>query len=165
MRQFLGALRHPRDYEWLSLRPFQRHSLVLLIAGTVYIGLGVVYTCTDPSADRIRGMGWALDVVPLKAWGGVWMVVGTLVVLSSRWPPASKKWGYSLLTLLSLCWSLIFLFSVVVFGTGESGLTGAFVWGLMSFLWWAIAGLTNPDDLIDMVDRITPSESVLPENL
>ena len=154
MKYLVRALRHPHDYEWWELRPFQRHSLVLAVAGLVYIGVGIAYTCTDPTPDRLSSIGWALEHIPLSAWGVVWILVGILAVLSARWPPASKTWGYSALTGLSMCWSALYGVGIALFDAPpEAGITGCFVWGLVSFLWWAIAGLTNPDDLLDMVDN------------
>lgn len=158
MRYLVRALRHPRDYKWWELRPFQRHSLVLAVAGLVYIALGAVYAFTDPTPQRLIGLKLALVAMPLEAWGVLWMIVGALALLSSRWPPASKTWGYSALTGLAACWAGIYLVGVVLLGTPGTGLVGALVWALMGFLWWAIAGLVNPDDILAMVDDIMATE-------
>lgn len=155
MKYLIGALRHPSNYRWLELRPFQRHSLVLLVAGIVYTGIGITYACTDPTESRLASLGWVLDFVPLRALGVVWMIVGTLAIVSARWPPASKTWGYSALTGLAAGWASIYLVAILRGDTPEQSMSGVFVWSLVAFLWWAIAGLTNPDDLIAMVEDDT----------
>lgn len=159
MKNLLAALRHPSEYEWLALRPWQRHSLVVGVAGVVYIAVGAVYVFTEPTAGRLVGLKLAISIAPIQVWGVAWVIVGLLAVISSRWPPASKKWGYTILSSLSCCWSAMYAVGVVI-GAPTSGLSGALVWALVAFLWWGIAGLDNPDDLIAMVEdpeRWTPT--------
>ena len=146
MKYFVRALRHPRDYQWLELRPFQRHSLVLAVAGGVYVIYGIVLANTEPTADRVASLKLALTVAPLDIWGGTWALVGILALISARWPPASKTWGYSAMTAMATCWGAFF---------GIAGnYPGLLVWWLVAFMWWAIAGLVNPDDVV-----VIPEES------
>lgn len=154
MKYLLSALKHPRDYRWLELRPWQRHSTVLVVAGLVYVAFGVTLMLTDPEPTRTTGLRFALSMMPLNGWGAVWITVGGLAVLSARWPPASKTWGYTALSLLAMFWGGVYALSVAFFDAPSNDLRGAIVWGLVVFLWWAIAGLTNPDDLRDVVDDV-----------
>lgn len=148
MKHLIGALRHPRDYAWLQLRPWQRHSLVLAIAGPVYIAVGWIYWSTDAPASRLESLRFAVNIMPLRAWGVLWMVVGVLALVSARWPPASKTWGYSAMSGIAWLWSGAYIVGVTLGNAAPTAmLSGGLVWGLVGFLWWAIAGLSNPDDL------------------
>jgi hypothetical protein len=127
----------------LALRGWQRHSLVLAVAGTVYALVGISYILSDANAARESSLRIALAWMPFDAWGCVWILVGMLAILSSRWPPASETWGYTTMTGLSAAWSAFYLFGIFL-GAPPQGFSGVLVWGLMAFLWWAISGLVNP---------------------
>lgn len=127
----------------LALRPWQRHSLVLAVLGTVYIGVGWAYVLTDPVPTRRDSLQLALNLMPLSAWGVVWIFVGCLGILSSRWPPASETWGYTTMSGLAALWGSFYL-SGVILGASMQSLSGALVWYMVAFLWWAISGLENP---------------------
>ena len=47
MKHLLTALTNPREYEW-GLRPWRRHSLVVLVAGFAYIAIGATYLLAEP---------------------------------------------------------------------------------------------------------------------
>lgn len=143
MKHLFAAIRHPHDYDW-GLRPWRRHSLVVLVAGCAYIGIGATYILTEPVASRSSSLALALNLMPMSAWGVVWIAVGTLAIISSRWPPASETWGYSTLSGLSAWWAACYALGVVM-GAPSQSASNALLWGLVAFLWWAIAGLWNPD--------------------
>lgn len=125
------------------LRPWKRHSLVLAVLGTLYILNGVTFIFADASANRRLSLQVAISIMPLWAWGGVFIATGGLGVLSSRWPPASETWGYTALAGLSALWACFYAWGVA-YGAPVETVTGVFTWGGMSFLWWAISGLVNP---------------------
>lgn len=129
-----------------SLRPWQRHSLVLAVAGVVYICVGLAYILTPATDTRTESLTLVLNAAPLDVWGVVWMLVGFLSLLSTRWPQSSKTWGYSALTALAAAWGSAYLLGALLLDTPASAITGGFVWLLVAFLWWAIAGLMNADD-------------------
>jgi uncharacterized membrane protein len=128
---------------WLALRAWQRHSLVLAVAGTVYILVGISYIVSKPTESRQESLQLAISWMPLPVWGGVWIFVGCLAILSSRWPPASETWGYTTMTALAAAWSTFYVFGIV-FGAPAQGFSGVLVWALIAFMWWAISGLVNP---------------------
>jgi biotin transporter BioY len=132
-----------------ALRPWQRHSLVLTVAGFVYVCLGIIYLAVPLTADRAGGLRLALRLTggSIAPWAIAWIVVGTLALTSTRWPPSSKTWGYTALTALAALWGSVYGLGVLFLHAPHAGLSGAFVWFLVAFLWWAISGLTNPDDV------------------
>jgi hypothetical protein len=131
----------------LALRPWQRHSLVLAVAGTVYILVGVSYIVSTPTPSREISLSLALAWMSFPAWGFVWMVVGSLAILSSRWPPASETWGYTTMTGLAAAWSAFYILGICFFDAPKQGFSGVLVWGLVAFMWWAISGLVNPGNV------------------
>lgn len=136
-------VKHP----WRGIRSFQRHSLVLMVAGLVYILIGVSYLLSTPTPSRLDALHYAVGLLDYNHWGFVFVFVGLLALVSSRWPPISETWGYQALTGLSVAWSGFYLTGVLFYGSPSSNLSGALTWGLIGFLWWGVSGLSNPSHL------------------
>jgi hypothetical protein len=118
--------------------------LVLLVAGLVYVCVGLSYMFGDSPASREIALQIALHWWNFQIWGGIFTFSGLLTIVSSRWPPVSETWGYTVLTGLSVGWGCFYA-AGVIFGNSPTGnLSGFLTWGLLGFLWWAISGLTNP---------------------
>lgn len=141
---------------WLGLRPWRRHSLVLLVTGLVYVFIGFAYVYTDPRRSRDVALQIALDWWSLDVWGWIFVFSGLLAILSSRWPPFSETWGYFVLTGLSAGWSGFYVTGVIFGDSPVGNLTGGLTWGLVAFLWWAISGLVNPTTVI--LEHVSPSQ-------
>lgn len=137
-----------RRDRWLALRPWRRHSLVLLVAGIVYILIGVGYAFTPSNPQRASALRVPLALAPLPYWAVLFIVVGMLAILSARWPPASESWGYTTLSGLSTLWAMFYIWGMLpVFGGSATNVTGAGLFALLAFMWWAVSGLRNPDEL------------------
>lgn len=134
-----------RKRAYFMLRPFRRHGVVLLVAGLVYIAIGLSYMLTDPAPQIKEALVIAEVWFPLDVWGGVWFGAGLLALISSRWPPIFESWGYMVLTGLAAGWSATYLMGIIFHGTPLSNLRSVAVWGLLAFLWWAVSGLLNPN--------------------
>lgn len=138
---------HLEDY--LGVRPWTRHSLVLLVAGLAYIGIGFSYVYANETNDtNMTAIRLAMKWMPLDYWGAVWIVVGALAIISARWPPISKTWGYSAMTGMSAAWAAMYVIGVVVLGGPLYQINGVFVWGTLAFMWWAISGLIAPEERV-----------------
>jgi len=134
---------------WLTFRPWQRHGLVLMVGGLVYISLGVMYlTIGELSHRREINLSVALEVMPLKYWALLFIFSGALACLSSRWPSFSDSWGYMVLCGMSSGWSAVYLMSYIFGPAPITSTTYALIWFLMAFTWWAISGLVNPEKVI-----------------
>lgn len=143
LKERLHRLRAPH---WWGIRPFRRHSLVLMVAGGVYVLIGVSYIVTQPSPGREVALYFATYWFSFTFWGFMWILTGVMSIISSRWPPISETWGYMVLTGMSAGWAM-FYFVGVIFGESPSyNLSAVCSWGLIAFLWWAISGLLNPAD-------------------
>lgn len=132
----------------LHMRPWTRHSMVLLVAGLVYVGVGLSLISNELTPGRAHSLAVALQIFPVEFWGWVWVLCGLMAVISSRWPAMAETWGYVVLTGLSSGWSATYLAGVVVTHSPRSNISSALVWGLVAFLWWAISGLVNPDKIV-----------------
>lgn len=139
-----------KDHFW-GLRPFKRHSLVLMVAGCCYALTGLTYIWATPTESRKKALVVALQWFPIEFWGGVFILVGLLAFLSARWPRVSDTWGYFLLGGLSAGWSATYALGVLIDNAPKGNLTGALQWGLFAFVWWAISGFVNPDKTIVVV--------------
>lgn len=132
----------------IGLRPFRRHSLVLAVAGCVYSLVGLSYIFSTANESREVALQVAISWMPLPIWGVVWICVGALAILSSRWPPASETWGYTTMTGLAAAWAGFYATGIAFLNSPAQNTSGVLVWGLVAFMWWAISGLVNPGQAV-----------------
>lgn len=152
MNRFFGLLGLQFNHEDLrGLRPFKRHSLVLLVSGMAYVCVGLTYIVPNTTEARKLALTVALKWFPIEFWGSIFVVVGLMAMISSRWPKASDSWGYALLTGLSAGWSATYAAGVIFDHSPVGNLSQTLVWGLLAFLWWAISGFVNPDKTVVVV--------------
>lgn len=138
-------------HPWWGFRPWRRHSLVLFVAGFAYIFIGVTFIVTELAPSRALALVIALSIAPIKVWGSVWILVGSLSVISSRWPPVMETWGYMVLTGFSAGWGATYVTGVILGESPAGNLSSSVTWFLMAFMWWAVSGLINPDRVTVMV--------------
>lgn len=135
----------PKRLLTTKLRPFERHSLVLLVLGGVYVLIGFAYAGLKTPPGRHQVLAAALSIMPMRGWGTVFIVVGVLAILASRWPPAFREtWGYTSLAGLSALWASLYACSMFFMGAPRGTVSAVLLWGGIAFLWWAISGLHNP---------------------
>lgn len=145
MIDILKQLRLRMGHYW-GFRPWARHSIVLLVAGVVYVMIGVGYTLSKANETRANSLQVLLKWAPMEVWGSVFIFAGVLAMISSRWPPFTHVWGYVVLTGLSAGWGGVYLTGVIFYDSPTTNLSAALLWGLLSFMWWAIGGLINPEN-------------------
>lgn len=133
--------------KWKALKPWRRHSLVLIVAGMAYVFIGLSYIYAEPSPTRTVALQYALNWFSLGGWGVWFAITGVITMVSSRWPPVSRTWGYTMLTGISCAWGLFYLAGIVFGDSPFTNISGAIVWSVFGFLWWAISGLVDPTDL------------------
>jgi len=129
-----------------GLRSWKRHSLILMIAGIIYVFIGVSFILSEYSTTRAVALAVVLSIAPLEFWGGVFIFAGGLSIISSRWPPFTEIWGYMVLTGLSVGWGSAYLMGIIFGNSPWTNASGFLTWGLIGFLWWAISGLLNPNE-------------------
>lgn len=138
---------------FIGVRPWTRHSLVLLIAGLVYMVIGWVYVNTPVGGPTWEALIAAREWFSLDQWAFLWIIVGVLAVISSRWPPVAEKWGYMALTSLAAGWGAFYVLGVI-FGPNTVGSAAVgLVWWLIAFMWWAISGLISPERIEKIVGK------------
>lgn len=132
-----------REKFW-GLRPWKRHSTILMAAGVIYALIGWVYAFGPPSPPRDHALLILTQLAPVQVWGILFLASGVATMISSRWPPMSEAWGYMVLAGLSAAWCATYLLGLVFYNS-PANLSGGILWGLLAFMWWAISGLLNPD--------------------
>jgi hypothetical protein len=135
--------------KWLTFRSWQRHGLVLMVGGLVYICLGLSYlTIGELSHRQEVSLSVALNLMPIHYWAVLFIFSGVLACLSSRWPIFHDSWGYMVLAGLSSGWSAVYLTSYIFGEASINNIPFALVWGLMAFMWWGVSGLVNPSKIL-----------------
>jgi hypothetical protein len=112
----------------------------------VYIGLGVSYVFADADLNQQSAVYLATRWLPFSYWGALWIAVGLMAIVSARWPPVSKTWGYSAMTGLASAWAGLYLVGICFLNAPLYQISGTLAWGLLAFMWWVISGLVAPDD-------------------
>lgn len=135
-----------------GIRGWTRHSLILIFAGIMYIGIGVAFLNTPKIYAKDPSLKIALQWLTFDQWGWVYISCGLASMLSSLWPIGSEKWGYTVLSALSSAWSAFYLLAVIfVKGVPKLVLIQALLWGILAFIWWAVSGLISPQGLKTVV--------------
>lgn len=135
------------------LRTWKRHDLILVVAGAMYVMIGVAFLFADPSPARDISLVIILRIAPFAFWAWVFIVVGIVSIISAKWPPSKETWGYSVLTGFSTGWGSAYLMGILFGAAPWTNLNGFLIWGMLGFLWWAISGLVNPDAVVVTADE------------
>jgi hypothetical protein len=133
---------------YLGFRPWTRHSLVLVVAGTVYILTGFVWLNASTGGPTWSSLDLARNWLSLDGWGYVWITVGVVSMFSALWPPKVETWGYMALTGLAVAWGVFYILGFYTEKDSSIGmLANGGAWLLVAFLWWAISGLVSPEQI------------------
>lgn len=131
-----------------GVKPWTRHGLVLMVGGIAYMAIGISYILAEPNPSRELALQFALHPlgmnIEFSSWGWWFLITGVITSVSSRWPPVSRTWGYTMLTGLSSAWGLFYLAGVWPGDAPLTNISGAILWGVVGFMWWAISGLVDP---------------------
>jgi len=141
-----------RPSQWWGLRPWKRHSTILMVIGFLFALFGVQYITSKPTPARELALAAVLRIAPIHIWGGVFIMVGLLAMISSRWPPIAERWGYMVLTSLSSTWAATYITGMVFFKAPLTNIGQSIIWAALGFMWWAISGLPNPPEKVVLID-------------
>lgn len=119
-----------------------------MVAGILYTLVGVSYALSHPTPGRKQSLSFLLEIAPQQFWGGLFMLAGVLTSISSVWPPFAHTWGYMILTGLSAGWGAVYLMGMLFFSSPSTNITQVCLWGILAYMWWAISGLINPDEVV-----------------
>lgn len=130
--------------DWFSLKPWDRHSGILVVAGVAYMVIGGLYILDVQSQTQYEAMYYALRIMSFNAWGCGFILIGLTSILSARWPNWPKAWGYVVLTGWSSAWSMFFIAGALLTEARIVYFSMGALWALLAFLWWAVSGLVSP---------------------
>lgn len=143
--------------KWMSIKPWNRHGLILTIAGLAYILIGIGYVISNETPSQTEVMKFAFLFMPYTGWGIGFIVVGCIAAMSSRWPSLPRTLGYSTLTGWTSAWAGFHVVGgLSQHATHLSYVAGGLAWGMMAFLWWAISGLICPPKERGVSGRAAP---------
>lgn len=134
-----------KSQRWWGLRPWKRHSTILVVVGFMFVLAGIQYIVAKPSKAREEALYALTQFAPVQFWGGLFVLAGLSAMISTRWPPLAETWGYMVLTGLSSGWAATYLTGVIFFHAPTTNLSQVIIWGCLGFMWWAISGLPNPE--------------------
>src|SRR4051812_46706591 len=118
-----------------------RRGAILLSYGVVWaiIGYGQI---TSPAPD-LRGLRLLLQMMPLDAWGWIWVTSGLIAIISA-WLPQERDWpGFLALPLMVLPWAVSYLLAWII-GDFPRGWVAAVVWGAIAAPVLVTAGWREP---------------------
>lgn len=134
-----------KEPRWWGLRPWKRHSTILTVVGLLFVLSGVQYIVMKPTKAREETLRALTQFLPVQFWGGLFVLAGLCAIISSRWPPLAEAWGYMVLTGLSSGWAATYLTGIIFFHAPVVNISQVIIWSAFGFMWWAIAGLPNPE--------------------
>lgn len=134
----------PPKPKWHFVKPWDRHGLILVTAGVSYILVGIAFLLSEETETRRKNLQYAIDIMPYKCWCMVFIVVGVIAIISSRWPSTPRTLGYSILTGWTAAQAAVYILGGLSDPLNLSYVATGFVWCLVGFLWWAIGGLICP---------------------
>lgn len=132
-------------------RHWTRHSLVLIVAGLIYVGIGYAFIVSPGYVGKDPSLKSALRVFSLDGWGVVYICTGALAMISAFSPIGKKAWGYMILTGLSSAWAVLYAMSVIFGDAPGITLLSGLIWFLLAFIWWAVSGLLSPEHVKKMM--------------
>lgn len=143
----MSAVRREESFKsrYLALRPWTRHSLVLVVGGLIYIFVGLSKILNGIPESRQDALVFALDLIPIEAWGVAFVCLGLFAMLTSRWPSFTKTWGYAALTGFSAAWGSFHIEGILLTDASSEALSSGLLWLFAAFMWWAVSGLVDPE--------------------
>lgn len=122
-------------------RALGRRGAILLSYGTVWALFG--YGLLVSPLPQQPGLTLALQLLPLKAWGWLWIATG-LIAVAAAWAPQGVDWpGFLSLPLIVLPWMTSYLVSWVQ-GDFPRGWIASAVWAAIAVPVLVVAGWREP---------------------
>jgi hypothetical protein len=118
-----------------------RRGAILLSYGSVW-GLYGYGQLISPQPDQ-RGLTLALQMLPLGAWGGLFIASGILAAVAAFLPQGVDWFGFVALVLIVLPWMTSYLASWAL-GDFPRGWVAAAVWGVIAVPVIVVAGWREP---------------------
>lgn len=118
-------------------RALGRRGAILLSYGTVWSLYGYAQVAS-PAPDQ-RGLALATQMLPLTAWGWMWVAAG-LLAIAAAWMPQGVDWfGFVGLALIVLPWVTSYL-ATWILGDFPRGWVAAAVWAVIAVPVIVVAG-------------------------
>lgn len=121
-----------------------RHSLVLTVAGAIYIIIGIAFFYTPAEITKAPSLKVALHYLSMTSWGWVFISCGLLAMIAAYSTLGHKTWGYMILTALSSAWATLYAMAIIFKHAPVLTVVSALTWFMLAFIWWGVSGLLSP---------------------
>lgn len=123
------------------LFPLTRRSSFLMLFGAAYCAIGWSYIAGPSTPALRRSLDLALTVVPVAAWGALWVVCGVLAIVTGvlRWV---KPLGFAALTFVGTLWGAAYFVGWIA-GDAPRGWVSALIFWMVSAAVHIVAGMSE----------------------
>ena len=122
-------------------RALGRRGAILLSYGTVWSLYGYAQVVSPPPDQR--GLALATQMLPLTAWGWLWVTAGLVAIVAAFMPQGADWFGFVGLALIVLPWVTSYL-ATWALGDFPRGWVAAAVWAVIAVPVIVVAGWREP---------------------
>ena len=132
---------------WAEFHPWKRHGLILLASGSYFIVFGFnLFLSGDELERREEIIVSALRIMPTRGWAWLFIFLGAVIIIVSRFKCFRPSWGYMILVGHGSAWTAVYFVGYVFDGAPIANLNYGLIWMIFSFKWYLVSGLVNPDN-------------------
>lgn len=125
-----------------------RRGALLLTLGLIYVILGLSMV-TVPSWDRGTHDTYSFPIWltngSLAFWGGVWITVGTMAMVSAFWKIGRDAWGFGILASFTLMWATFGFLSSLIHESDRGWVVGS-IWAAFAAVILICSGMRGARD-------------------
>lgn len=129
-----------------DLIPLTKVSIIQMAAGWVFISHGMSYVFLPIGMPRAIALSAALDFLPIKAWGYIFIGIGVFVLMASRVSRKMKVAGFVTLTGMSAVWASVYAAGIIFYDSSWLNVINVMLWTGFAVIWWAASGLMTRRD-------------------
>ncbi|WP_244334557.1 hypothetical protein [Streptomyces seoulensis] len=120
--------------------------LTLLSSGAAWVGYGA-QIATDPRYGTVRGISVLLNLMPVWAWGALWVACGIISAAYCLMPADRDRPGVAAAMAPPLLWSTAYTLGASVGGESRAG--GSIVaWASHALIILVVAVVTRPRKVV-----------------
>ena len=132
---------HRPDFRETRRRVGERGA-VLVVLSIFYIGNGLSWVFPTEEARRAQSAVWRDSIAPTWLWGGLWIIVGCLIMVAGLVRRLDANLGFGPAGALMLMWaSLEFLGWIN--GAIDQGYRPSLIWTTLAVLIWFMARMRD----------------------
>lgn len=146
------AQRVSRSETYWVMRRAGRRTVVIGLGGVaIFTGFNLILA--EQSTSRLNAMYAFLQLAPIAAWGGLWLVAGVVAIAGAFVPRTNDRWGLDALAFTYGLWASEYLLVGLTYS--RQALTGAALYAVILAIVFTIANMrrVNPPKVTPHVQR------------